>query len=1172
MMVAEMELPCERAGLSASGIHQSTKTPPLLSMRRDLGLDASSRPRISLRNITAMAPMVVSQAHGATPAIGGLFDGLAFFILQRVPFRATYVQRIQANGGRVVRTEAQADHVIADHLRPDCPPGSISYTFIEAALKDGAIPNPADHHAGPVAGAIRDVGSVSVPRRSTKTAFTAAEDRQLWEWVEQAKENGGSVKGNEIYKQLERVNPRHSFQSWRDRYIKKLIDGPPPPGVGDNAPPAPLIEAEAQAESSQDARKRARAESETASELKKALDKAEVPDLGGSNADSPFTGPEFKAVLENGPDIMKVDEQRTVEAWAAWANSNPSHSVDEWIEFWEIIVKPLFLELREKITNSKRRRREVTVASDISTKAKIKPSTKAAAHRATASASPKKKRGRRRLSESDFSHLFTGGDDMEEPTPPPPPLAPERQVNPNAPIVLSSDDEGSDLGVVQPPKPNAEDDDVQLEITSQVDDTADMPPFTASGENHAADLHMRESGDDVVPVSDIPQLDSVTSDASRLAGQQLQLETDEPADFDLPQPNDGSAEDDLVISSHLIEDGEVEDGLPGEDIAEMDDGLPAYPFLQDDGVTTQVDKDQSPSSQKALPRDEQGSVPNVTDQVFSSQTALPKDDGRRQSDNENQDGSLFIVEGEAFSPHVNAAEDDARSAPLTAANLASQQAEHGSSVKRGTDLPVDDEQHDQTDYAYYLQSLMGYRQAGDQTSMLALAVDETEPTGEPRSVHLQLPSQQEIDDVLEDNLEWPSSPQHRKRTRETRVFGAISEQFETQTMHPNVSSDLVESETGDNVLLQPSRNGHSRDQRAPDQDIDEVLSQAEVEELDRAQSQRPNEDFLRGIASSKSTIVRDVLPRLDSGRDLHHEAAGPLNVEQGDGTHAMLPDLAAEDLDIDLVVPVPPGGFDLRSSPARAGPIQLRQRLASQLDDDEDKFVPESEGTNAPNAGQSDGQRQAIAISSAEPTSSPYKSSGEDELSQDGRRPVPAAQVFDTQYILNAETQQPDFDMPLPPDSEEYEDDEALSVLQSSSGTRIRNGNPSVTQSAIKRRTTLDHSYNVDRTETQALEGDDDIDDFIATRSLRFSIDEATIINALKATSMRPELAELVMLEQKAGKGLPNDVPGIWSAEEDEIIEGGNAKRINMVSQKHGWTEVIRRMNFLSEWRETSDE
>ena len=75
------------------------------------------------------------------------------------------------------------------------------------------------------------------------------------------------------------------------------------------------------------------------------------------------------------------------------------------------------------------------------------------------------------------------------------------------------------------------------------------------------------------------------------------------------------------------------------------------------------------------------------------------------------------------------------------------------------------------------------------------------------------------------------------------------------------------------------------------------------------------------------------------------------------------------------------------------------------------------------------------------------------------------------------------------------------------------------------------------------------------------------IIEALECTSMRPELAELVLVEVKAGRGVPDDVAGCWTAEEDAVIEGGNARAMRGVVGKHGWVEVENRLGFLEKWR-----
>ncbi|KAF3036380.1 hypothetical protein E8E11_000773 [Didymella keratinophila] len=179
-------------------------------------------------------------AEGADVATGGLFEGYKFWVAQRVPIRASYLAKIEANGGQVVKLEKQADFRIADHFRRDCPPGSISYEFIDKSIAQGSVLDPDDFLAGPRAGTARDVGSIVRPAKGTRAAYTPEEDRQLYKWVRDAAAVGVAVSGNELYKQLEKKNPRHTWQSWRDRYLKKLQYLPPSAfDIPDNAPPSP---------------------------------------------------------------------------------------------------------------------------------------------------------------------------------------------------------------------------------------------------------------------------------------------------------------------------------------------------------------------------------------------------------------------------------------------------------------------------------------------------------------------------------------------------------------------------------------------------------------------------------------------------------------------------------------------------------------------------------------------------------------------------------------------------------------------------------------------------------------------------------------------------------------------------------------------------------------------
>jgi len=271
--------------------------------------------------------VVVTQANEATPNIGDLFAGKCFLVAQRVPMRSNFVDRIRANGGRVVRLETQADYIIADHARKDCPPTSLSYTFIEAAIAAGALPDPNDHRAGPAPGFARVVGSTVIPPKATRTAFTPQDDRDLWMWVQNYQGLGRhSVKGNEIYKQLEAHNSRHTFQSWRDRYVKKLMANPPqgvPPPQNLGLPPMQPASSQVR-QPAVDGTVEEEAPEEEDAEVEHSVD--------------------VKFLLDNMDDILNIPAEDLDTVWASLADEEVSShlSADQWKRLYEEEALPVY--------------------------------------------------------------------------------------------------------------------------------------------------------------------------------------------------------------------------------------------------------------------------------------------------------------------------------------------------------------------------------------------------------------------------------------------------------------------------------------------------------------------------------------------------------------------------------------------------------------------------------------------------------------------------------------------------------------------------------------------------------------------------------------------------------------------------------------------------------------
>ncbi|XXG96168.1 hypothetical protein Hte_002447 [Hypoxylon texense] len=159
------------------------------------------------------------------PLQDGIFKGVKFWVSHRVPQRPKYVQTIKNNGGKTVENEKTADYMIADPLHRDVPPGSYSYKLIDESIKKGAFQDPEEYlcqtrHPR--------LAGLAGPQKGTRTPFTEDDDLILRRWVATNQRQGGSLSGNLIYQKLAEKYPRHTWNSWRDRWVKKLSHLPPP--------------------------------------------------------------------------------------------------------------------------------------------------------------------------------------------------------------------------------------------------------------------------------------------------------------------------------------------------------------------------------------------------------------------------------------------------------------------------------------------------------------------------------------------------------------------------------------------------------------------------------------------------------------------------------------------------------------------------------------------------------------------------------------------------------------------------------------------------------------------------------------------------------------------------------------------------------------------------------
>jgi len=151
---------------------------------------------------------------------GQLFAGQKLWFSHAVPQRARLMQEAEANGATIVQLDKQADIILVDHARKQNAPGTYSYQYVERSIRNGRLENLDDHAVGAATRADRPVGSVVTAPKRGRCAFTEEEDQFLWNWMKPFEEQGGSWKGLAIYKQIENARPRHTYQSWRDRWMK----------------------------------------------------------------------------------------------------------------------------------------------------------------------------------------------------------------------------------------------------------------------------------------------------------------------------------------------------------------------------------------------------------------------------------------------------------------------------------------------------------------------------------------------------------------------------------------------------------------------------------------------------------------------------------------------------------------------------------------------------------------------------------------------------------------------------------------------------------------------------------------------------------------------------------------------------------------------------------------
>ncbi|KAF1976926.1 hypothetical protein BU23DRAFT_454992 [Bimuria novae-zelandiae CBS 107.79] len=291
------------------------------------------------------APTVYEGVSDDAEIRGQLFAGKKFFIAQRVISRPRYIDLVKSNGGEVVLLEKQADYLIANHHRSDCPPGSISCTFIDKSIERGELQDPEDHPAGPPTGTVRESGSLSRPVKGTRDAFTQQEDTLLYKWVRDQVNAGGLANGNEIYKALEKRKPRHTWQSWRDRYVKRLQYMLPSAfNIPDNAPPSPPSDTPAEPAPTP---VRTHPKKQSASKPDASTTKASSSDRVDSvdytveelTTEGLFDKRDWEHLYAFADDIDAASGEEYQKGWHGWAKDR-HQTARQWRQYFEKVVRP----------------------------------------------------------------------------------------------------------------------------------------------------------------------------------------------------------------------------------------------------------------------------------------------------------------------------------------------------------------------------------------------------------------------------------------------------------------------------------------------------------------------------------------------------------------------------------------------------------------------------------------------------------------------------------------------------------------------------------------------------------------------------------------------------------------------------------------------------------------
>lgn len=168
-----------------------------------------------------------------------LFSGLSFFLTSLCPTKDYFRSLLETNGGKICKTDRNADLIISDHLKSEGNvEKAISYKWVVACVDNRELVDTKDF----LVSVLRSKSQLVSKKSAKKTAssikaqiasveplggyrpvggrvpFTEQDDNILLWWIEKE----AKLSGNKSYQELAAWCTRHGWQGWRERWVKKL--------------------------------------------------------------------------------------------------------------------------------------------------------------------------------------------------------------------------------------------------------------------------------------------------------------------------------------------------------------------------------------------------------------------------------------------------------------------------------------------------------------------------------------------------------------------------------------------------------------------------------------------------------------------------------------------------------------------------------------------------------------------------------------------------------------------------------------------------------------------------------------------------------------------------------------------------------------------------------------